>query len=59
MYPTTKCIVNATEIVIDMPANPSAQQLTFSYYKNLNTLKALIAITPCGAIRPEWWKYIR
>ena len=33
-----------------MPANPSAQQLTFSNYKNHNTLKALIAITPSGAI---------
>ena len=36
MYPTTRCIVDAT---IDMPANPSAQQLTFSHYKNHNTLK--------------------
>ena len=49
MYPT-RCIVDATEIFIDMPANPSAQQLTFSHYKNHNTLKALIAITPSGAI---------
>ena len=50
MYPTTKCIVDATEIFIEMPANPSAQQLTFSNYKNRNTLKALIGITPSGAI---------
>ena len=49
MYPTTRCIVDATEIFIDMPANPSAQQLTFSHYKNHNTL-ALIATTPSGAI---------
>ena len=33
-----------------MPANPTAQQLTFSSYKNHNTLKAMIAITPTGAI---------
>ena len=33
-----------------MPANPSAQQLKFSHYKNHNTLKALIGITPSGAI---------
>ena len=50
MYPTTRYIVDATKIFIDMPADPSAQQLTFSHHKNHNTLKALIAITPCGAI---------
>jgi len=33
-----------------MPANPKAQQLTFSSYKNHNILKALIAITPTEAI---------
>ena len=35
-----------------MPSNPSAQQLTFSNYKNHNmhTAKALVGITPSGAI---------
>ena len=42
--------MDTTDIFIDMPANPSAQQLTFSHYKNHNTLKALIGITPSGAI---------
>ena len=50
MYPTTKCIVDVTEIFINMPLNPSAQQLTFSLYKNHTTLKAFIAKTPSGAI---------
>lgn len=50
MYPTTRCIIDATEIFIQMPSNPSAQQLTFSNYKNHNTLKALVGITPSGAI---------
>ena len=50
MYPNTRCIIDATEIFIEMPANPSAQQLTFSNYKNHNTLKALIGITPSGVI---------
>ena len=49
-YPTTRCIIDATEIFIEMPANPSAQQLTFSNYKNHNTLKALIEITPSGVV---------
>ena len=33
-----------------MPSNPTAQQLTFSNYKNSNTLKALVGITPSGAV---------
>ena len=50
MYPTTRCIIDATEIFIEMPTNLTAQQLTYSNYKNHNTLKALVAITPSGAI---------
>ena len=50
MYPNTRCIIDATDIFIEMPANPLAQQLTFSNYKNRNTLKALIGITPSGVI---------
>lgn len=50
LYPKTRCIIDATEIFIQMPSNPAAQQLTFSNYKNHNTLKALIAITPSGAV---------
>ena len=49
MYLQTRCIINATEIFIEMPANPTAQQLTFSNYKNRNTFKALVGITPSGA----------
>ena len=33
-----------------MPSNPTALQLTFSNYKNHNTLKALVGITPSGAV---------
>ena len=49
-YPTTRCIIDATEIFIQMPSDPQAQQLTFSSYKNHNTFKALVAITPTGGI---------
>ena len=59
LYPKTRCITDATEIFIQMPANPTAQQLTFSNYKNHNTLKALIAITPTGAICFVSGKHIR
>ena len=37
-YPTTRCIIDATEIFIQTPSNPQAQQLTFSSYKNHNTV---------------------
>ena len=50
MYPRTRCIADATELFIEMPSNPSAQQLTFSNYKNHTTAKALVGITPSGAI---------
>ena len=49
-YPTTTLIIDATEIYIEKPNNPEAQQLTFSSYKNTNTLKALVGIVPKGGI---------
>ena len=49
-YSSTTIIIDATEIYIEKPNNPEAQQLTFSSYKNANTLKALVGIVPIGAI---------
>ena len=43
-------ILNATEIYIEQPRLPELQQMTFSNYKNHNTYKALIGISPSGAI---------
>ena len=40
-YSTTTLIIDATEIYIEKPNNPEVQQVTFSSYKNSNTLKAL------------------
>ena len=50
LYPRTRYIIDATEIYIQMPSNLTAQQLMFSNYKNCNTLKSLIGITPSGAV---------
>ncbi|KAL9973404.1 hypothetical protein ACROYT_G019860 [Oculina patagonica] len=49
-YSTTTLIIDATEIYIEKPNNPEAQQVTFSSYKNNNTLKALVGIVPKGRI---------
>ena len=47
-YPTTRVIIDATEIYIEQPHLPELQQMTFSNYKNDNTFKALIGISPDG-----------
>ena len=49
-YLTTRCIIDVTEIFIQSPSNPQAQQLTYSSYNNHNTLKALVVVTPSGTI---------
>ena len=49
-YPTTRVIIDATEIFVEQPALPELQQLTFSNYKNHNTYKGLIGISPSGAV---------
>ena len=49
-YPTTRIVIDATEIFIEQPSSLVDQQLMFSSYKNHNTLKAVIGITPSGAI---------
>ena len=50
LYPTTRVIIDATEILVEQPALPELQQLTFSSYKNHNTYKGLIGISPSGAV---------
>ena len=50
LYPSTRVIIDATEIFVETPALPEFQQMTFSSYKNHNTFKALIGISPGGVI---------
>ena len=50
LYPTTRIIIDATEVFVETPALPEFQQMTFSSYKNHNTYKALVGISPGGAI---------
>ena len=48
-YSSTRIIIDATEVFIQRPSDPHAQQVTLSSYKNHNTAKALAGITPSGA----------
>ena len=50
MYPSTRVILDATEIFIDQPRVIELQQVTFSNYKNHNTFKGLIGISPDGVV---------
>ncbi|GBN81687.1 hypothetical protein AVEN_266735-1 [Araneus ventricosus] len=45
-----RVIVDCTEIPIQKPNSPAEQQMTFSFYKNTNTLKGMIGIMPSGTI---------
>lgn len=49
-YPSTRVIIDATEVFVEQPALPELQQLTFSSYKNHNTYKGLIGISASGAV---------
>ena len=48
-YPCTRIIVDATEVFVEQPTITELQ-LTFSKYKNHNTYKGLIVISPSGAV---------
>ena len=50
LYPTTRVIIDATEIFVETPSLPEFQQMAFSTYKNHNTCKALGGISPGDAI---------
>ena len=61
LYPTIRCIIGATEIFIQMPSNPTAQQLTFSNYKNHNIFKSIswhyTIRSSLLCVRSLWRKY--
>ena len=50
LYPSTRAIMDCTEFEADKPSGPDSERVTWSSYKNRNTFKALIGITPGGAI---------
>ena len=48
MYPTTRVIIDCTEIFIRTPSSLNIQS-TWSSYKHHNTFKGLIGVSPTGA----------
>ena len=49
-YPNTRIILDATEFKVECPSSLLVQSTTFSAYKNTNTVKVLVGITPSGAV---------
>ncbi len=49
-FPSTRVIVDGTEIPIERPSSVPAQAASWSSYKNKNTLKVLVGISPKGAV---------
>ena len=49
-YPSTRAIIDCTEIYIEKASSVRSQSSTYSNYKHHNTAKGLIGITPAGAV---------
>ena len=49
-YPSTRMIIDCTEIFTEVPSSMSVQSLTNSFYKHHNTFKGLVGICPTGAV---------
>ncbi len=47
-FPKTRVIIDGTECPIKKPSLPTAQQSTYSTYKNRNTVKVLVGVSPGG-----------
>lgn len=47
-FSNTRLIIDGMEVPIQKPSKPKAQQITYSSYKNRNTLKTIVGITPGG-----------
>ena len=47
-FPSTRIIIDCTEIFLQKPTSPSTQRATWSNYKQHNTMKALVGISPTG-----------
>ena len=49
-YPSTRVIIDATEILTEMPRSLRTQSESYSQYKHHNTAKGLVGVASSGAI---------
>ena len=49
-YPTTRVIIDSTELFTEVPSSLNVQSATYSSYKHHNTFKALVGISTSGTI---------
>ena len=49
LYPTTRCIIDCTELFCQRPSSLATQSSLYSHYKSRVTYKGLIGISPSGA----------
>ena len=47
-FANTRLIIDGVEVPVQKPSQPKAQQITYSSYKNRNTLKTIVGISPGG-----------
>lgn len=50
LYPTTRIVIDCTEIYVEVPSSMLAQSQTWSNYKHHNTFKVLVGISPNGQV---------
>lgn len=50
MYPTTRIIIDCTEVFVEIPSSMLAESQTWSNYKHHNTYKVLIGVSPTGSV---------
>ena len=50
LFPSTRVIIDCSEIFVQVPRNVDAQKESYSSYKSHNTLKFLLGIAPSGQV---------
>lgn len=50
LYPTTRAIIDCSEVFVEVPSSMLAQSQTWSNYKHHNTFKVLVGISPNGQV---------
>ena len=49
-FPSTRVIIDAMEFPLEKPSNSDVQAATWLNYKNRNTLKLLVGVSPNGVV---------